>query len=84
MTDTPRMIAGGFDGFMAAVGLSDVGEGQRREMKRTFFAGARFYSSFLDEHASHEDELTDADIALCEALEVEMEAFAQDVLEGRA
>jgi hypothetical protein len=78
------MIAGGFDEFLAAVGLSDVGEGQRREMKRTFFAGVRFYSSFIEEHASDEDELTDSDIALCEALEIKLEDFANDVLEGRA
>lgn len=88
MNDTPRMIAGGFDGFMEAIGLGHALVGhsyrhQRSQMKRAFFAGARFYSSFVAEHASDEDKITDSDMALVEALDFEMAAFVNDVLEGR-
>jgi len=84
MTDTPRLLAREWETFVDAVGIAEAGEIQKREMKRAFIAGARSYSGFLMRHASARDEVTAEDLAMMEALEVEMAAFLEDVMEGRA
>lgn len=84
MTDTPRFIQREFDGFIRAIDLEAATDTQRREMRRAFFVGARAYSNLLMTHAEAGDEPTDNDMALMEALEVEMAAFCRDVREGRA
>lgn len=84
MTDTPRLLAGEWETFVEAVGIADAPEIQKREMKRAFMAGARSYSGFIMRHASGGDEVTAEDLAMMEALEVEMAAFLKDMLEGRA
>lgn len=84
MSDTPRLLSREWDSFAAACELQDAPDIQRREMKRAFMAGARSYSGFIMRHASDGDDVTETDLAMMEALEIEMAAFLQDVLEGRA
>ncbi|WP_375453491.1 hypothetical protein [uncultured Methylobacterium sp.] len=84
MTDSPRMLAREFDTFVEAVGIADAPASQKREMRRAFFAGARAYSGFIMRHASGGDEPTAEDLAMMEALEVEMAAFLDDMMKGRA
>lgn len=84
MTDTPRLLAGEWESFAEAVGISGAPAAQLREMKRAFMAGARSYSGFIMRHASGGDEVTAEDLAMMEALEVEMAAFLDDVMAGRA
>ncbi len=84
MNDRPKLLEKQFDGFMNAVGLARVPEIQRREMLRAFMAGARTYSTLLMEYSSAGDEVTGADMALCEALEREMEDFPKRVERGQA
>lgn len=84
MSDSPRMLAKEFASFVEAVGISGAPAIQLVEMRRAFMAGARSYSSFIMRHASGGDEVTAEDLAMMEALEVEMAAFLDDVMEGRA
>jgi hypothetical protein len=84
MTDTPRLLAREWESFAEAVGISDAPPLQLRDMKRAFMAGARAYSGFLMRHASDGDEITAEDLAMMEALEVEMAAFSAAVLARRA
>ncbi|MCJ2057312.1 hypothetical protein MKL09_12180 [Methylobacterium sp. J-048] len=78
------MLSREWDSFAAACELQDALEIQRREMKRAFMAGARSYSGLVMRHASDGDEVTEIDLAMMEALEVEMAAFLKNVMEGRA
>ncbi|WP_267358518.1 MULTISPECIES: hypothetical protein [unclassified Methylobacterium] len=64
--------------------LQDTPDIQKREMKRAFMAGARSYSGLIMRHVSGGDEVTETDLAMMEALEVEMAAFLADVMAGRA
>jgi hypothetical protein len=82
MSDRPKMIEKNFDKFMVACGLGDASGLQRSEMRRAFFAGVRFYLAFIMQHAEAGDEPTDQDMALMDALEVEMENFVRDVEAG--
>lgn len=84
MTDRPRLLAREWESFAEAVGISDAPEIQKVEMKRAFMAGARSYSGLIMRRASGDEEVTAEDIAMMEALEVEMAAFLDDVMEGRA
>lgn len=84
MNDTPKFIEREWQSFVRAVQIENAPDLQKREMRRVFFAGARAYSSLLMRLTEAGDEPTDGDMALMEALEVEMAAFARDVAEGRA
>ncbi|TXM72171.1 hypothetical protein FV226_13155 [Methylobacterium sp. WL12] len=78
------MLSREWDSFVEACDLQHAPEIQRREMKRAFMAGARSYSGLVMRHASGGDEVTETDLAMMEALEVEMAAFLKDVMAGRA
>lgn len=84
MTDTPRLLSHEWDSFAEACELQDASDVQKREMKRAFMAGARSYSGLIMQHASAGEDVTDTDLAMMEALEVEMAAFLDDVMAGRA
>lgn len=84
MTDTPRMLDREFRSLVKACDIEDAPEEQLRECRRFFFAGARAYSSLIMTFADQGDEPTDADMALMDALEAEMETFFVDMQEGRA
>ena len=84
MTDTPRLLAREWESFAEAIGISDAPAIQLVEMKRAFMAGARSYSGLIMRHASRDEDVTAEDVAMMEALEVEMAAFLDDVMAGRA
>lgn len=84
MTDTPRMLDREFRSLVKACDIEDAPDNQLRECRRFFFAGARSYSHLVMTLADDRDEATDADMALMEALEAEMDAFLVDMQEGRA
>jgi hypothetical protein len=84
MNDSPKMIENAFSELMRQSGLSNCAAAQRKEMRRFFFAGSRFYSAFVMEHADGGNDATDQDMAMMEALEIEMAGFVQDVENGLA
>lgn len=84
MSDAPRLLQGEWETFVEAIGLTAAPEVQRTDMRRAFFAGARAYSGFIMRHASGGDEPIQEDMAMMEALQVEMSAFLEDMMAGRA
>lgn len=83
MTDAPKMIEREFAAMMTASGLDGCPDLQRTQMRLAFFAGARAYSFIVMAHAEGGDDATDQDMALMEALEAELTAFADSLAEGR-
>lgn len=81
--DAPQLLEKEFRSFAKAVEIEDAGEVQLREMRRAFFAGARSYSALMMRALDPEEGVTDADLALMEAMEIEMSNFARDVVAGR-
>lgn len=87
MSDTPQFLRREFDALVKAAEIEDAPALQLREHRRMFMAGARAYSSILFSIAGDqppEVAATETDIAVMEALEVELEVFLDDVLNGRA
>ncbi|MBR9970843.1 hypothetical protein [Magnetospirillum sulfuroxidans] len=72
---TPRLIENEFDGFMCAVGLADAPGVQRKEMRSAFFAGAYAFWKLIEANASVGPDVSDQDMAMMEAIQLEFEAF---------
>lgn len=77
-------IAKGWTSYLVMVVPSDAGPEQVRETKRAFYAGAQHFLLTVMKIMDPGEEPTDADMARIDAMEVELEAFADDVAGGRA
>lgn len=75
-----RSLAEVWAKYEAKVIPHTAGEGQRRDVKNAFYAGAHTIWSIIMRNASDGDQITEADEALMASLDGELQAFMTETL----
>lgn len=79
-----KRLGKGWEEFVKAVLPADAPAIQLQEMRRAFYGGAETMFSTLLSAVSGVEEPTGADLQVMSDLAEEINAFAKDMLEGRA
>lgn len=77
-----KIIEGGFAGLMVAAFPQGVGEVQRTEMRKAFFAGANHLFATIISMLDPGQEPTDADMGKMDLIHKELQNFQKELLQG--
>lgn len=83
--NNPKLIAQNWHDFYHTIGLADVPEVQRIEMRRAFYAGAlALFLTLNNIMDPSSPEPTELDLELVSHINAEFAQYARDLVEGRA
>jgi hypothetical protein len=79
-----KLLANAWQSYATRVLSPQASNNQRIETRRAFYAGAQAFFSAVMEALDPSPKVMDSDVAAIGSMDQELQAFANDVKEGRA